>query len=101
MPLLGITGAARPSSVANVTAKSDDPLVMALNKTLAAQLYAELKAALPEQRGRVRQLLRSLPARSLHPDDRTPSIGEGRDHQRRHRPDASRGDALAACAGAT
>ena len=41
-------------------------LVMAHNKTLAAQLYAEFKRLFPEQRHRVfRQLLRLLSAGSL------------------------------------
>ncbi|MCB9617117.1 MAG: excinuclease ABC subunit UvrB [Sandaracinus sp.] len=46
--LLGITGSGKTFSVANVIAKSDRPaLVMAPNKTLAAQLYAELKELFP------------------------------------------------------
>ena len=51
--------------------------------------------ALPGQRGRVlRQLLRLLPARGVHPDDRHVHR-EGRDHQRPDRSHAPRGDARA------
>ena len=46
--LLGITGSGKTFSVANVIARSNRPaLVMAPNKTLAAQLYAELKELFP------------------------------------------------------
>ena len=46
--LLGITGSGKTFSIANVIAKADRPaLVMAPNKTLAAQLYAELKELFP------------------------------------------------------
>ena len=64
-------------------------LVLAHNKTLAAQLYQEFKAFFPRQRGRVlRLLLRLLPARGLHP-----AVGhlhrEGSDDQRGDRPAAA------------
>ncbi|MCB9602334.1 MAG: excinuclease ABC subunit UvrB [Sandaracinus sp.] len=46
--LLGITGSGKTFSVANVIAKANRPaLVMAPNKTLAAQLYQELKELFP------------------------------------------------------
>ena len=65
--LLGVTGSGKTYTIANVIAAVQKPtLVMAPNKTLAAQLYGEFKRVLPAQRGRVfRQLLRLLPARGL------------------------------------
>ncbi|MBX3246013.1 MAG: excinuclease ABC subunit UvrB [Myxococcales bacterium] len=46
--LLGITGSGKTFSIANVIARSNRPaLVMAPNKTLAAQLYAELQELFP------------------------------------------------------
>ena len=60
---------ARPSRIANVIEQTRQPtLVIAHNKTLAAQLYARVQGVLPRERRRVlRQLLRLLPARGLHP----------------------------------
>lgn len=47
--LLGVTGSGKTFTVANVIAKVQRPtMVMAHNKTLAAQLYGELKAFFPE-----------------------------------------------------
>ena len=47
--LLGITGSGKTFTMANVIAKSNRPaLIMAHNKTLAAQIYSELKAIFPE-----------------------------------------------------
>lgn len=47
--LLGITGSGKTFTVANVIAKQARPtLVIAPNKTLAAQLYGEFKALFPE-----------------------------------------------------
>lgn len=47
--LLGITGSGKTFTMANVIAKSNRPaLIMAHNKTLAAQIYSELKAMFPE-----------------------------------------------------
>ena len=47
--LLGVTGSGKTYTMANVIARSGRPaLVLAPNKTLAAQLYAEFKAFLPE-----------------------------------------------------
>src|SRR5689334_22446729 len=46
--LLGITGSGKTYTVASVIARTDRPtLVISPNKTLAAQLYAELKAFFP------------------------------------------------------
>ncbi|HKE12165.1 MAG TPA: DEAD/DEAH box helicase family protein, partial [Myxococcota bacterium] len=46
--LLGVTGSGKSFSIACVVAELDRPtLVMAPNKTLAAQLYAEFKGLLP------------------------------------------------------
>ena len=47
--LLGATGTGKTFTIANVIAKVNKPtLVLAHNKTLAGQLYAELKAFFPE-----------------------------------------------------
>ena len=47
--LLGVTGSGKTFSVANVVAKVNRPtLVLAHNKTLAAQLYSEFKQFFPE-----------------------------------------------------
>jgi excinuclease ABC subunit B len=47
--LLGITGSGKSFSIANVIAAVNRPtLVLAPNKTLAAQLYGELKALFPQ-----------------------------------------------------
>ncbi|RMG92569.1 MAG: excinuclease ABC subunit UvrB [Candidatus Dadabacteria bacterium] len=47
--LLGVTGSGKTFTIANVVARVDRPtLVIAPNKTLAAQLYAEFKALFPE-----------------------------------------------------
>ncbi len=46
--LLGVTGSGKTFSIANVVANVNKPtLVMAPNKTLAAQLYSEFKALFP------------------------------------------------------
>jgi len=46
--LLGITGSGKTFTIANVIAKSNRPaLIMAPNKTLAAQLYAEMRELFP------------------------------------------------------
>ena len=61
--LLGVTGSGKTFTMAQVIARVNRPtLVMVHNKTLAAQLYQEVQAVLPSQRGGVlRQLLRLLP----------------------------------------
>ena len=47
--LLGITGSGKTFTVANVIAKTGRPaLIIAPNKTLAAQLYGEMKQLFPE-----------------------------------------------------
>ncbi len=47
--LLGVTGSGKTFTIANVVARVNRPtLVIAPNKTLAAQLYAEFKALFPE-----------------------------------------------------
>ncbi|MCO4745327.1 MAG: excinuclease ABC subunit UvrB [Proteobacteria bacterium] len=46
--LLGITGSGKTFTIANVIAESNRPtLILAPNKTLAAQLYGEMKALFP------------------------------------------------------
>ena len=46
--LLGATGTGKTFTIANVIAKTNKPtLVLAHNKTLAGQLYAELKEIFP------------------------------------------------------
>jgi excinuclease ABC subunit B len=46
--LLGVTGSGKTFTMANVIAKLQRPaIVMAHNKTLAAQLYSEFKAFFP------------------------------------------------------
>jgi excinuclease ABC subunit B len=47
--LLGVTGSGKTFTVANVVEKINRPtLVLAHNKTLAAQLYSEFKQFFPE-----------------------------------------------------
>ena len=47
--LLGVTGSGKTFTMANIIAKTQRPaLVLAPNKTLAAQLYAEMKGFFPE-----------------------------------------------------
>ena len=47
--LLGVTGSGKPFTMANVIAQLNKPtLVLAHNKTLAAQLYGEMKEFFPE-----------------------------------------------------
>ena len=49
--LLGATGTGKTFTIANVIAKVNKPtLVLAHNKTLAGQLYSELKEIFPENR---------------------------------------------------
>ncbi len=94
--LLGVTGSGKTFTMAQCIAELNRPaLVMAHNKTLAAQLYQEFRRFFPGERGRVlRQLLRLLPARGLRPDDRL-VYREGSDDQRRDRSHAAVRDALA------
>ncbi len=62
--LLGVTGSGKTFTIASVLHRVNRPaLVLAHNKTLAAQLYQEFKAFFPKERRRVlRLLLRLLPA---------------------------------------
>ena len=47
--LLGVTGSGKTFTMANVIARSERPtLILSHNKTLAAQLYAEMKAFFPD-----------------------------------------------------
>ena len=49
--LLGATGTGKTFTIANVTAKTNKPtLVLAHNKTLAGQLYAEFKELFPNNK---------------------------------------------------
>ena len=84
--LLGVTGSGKTFTMAKVIENCGRPaLILAHNKTLAAQLYHEFKSFLPGQRGRVlRQLLRLLPAGGLYPGERR-LHREGSHHQRRAR----------------
>ena len=70
--LLGVTGSGKTYTMAKVIERLNRPaLVLAHNKTLAAQLYHEFKSFFPAERRRVfRLLLRLLPARSLHSRER-------------------------------
>ena len=65
--LLGVTGSGKTYTMANVIARTGRPaLVLAPNKTLAAQLYAEFKEFFPGECRRIfRFLLRLLPTGSL------------------------------------
>ena len=69
--LLGATGTGKTLTMAHVIARHGRPaLVMSHNKTLAAQLYGELKQFFPQERRRVLHLLlRLLPARGVRPLD--------------------------------
>ena len=49
--LLGVTGSGKTFSIANVISKIQKPtLILAHNKTLAAQLYEEIKSYFPKNR---------------------------------------------------
>ncbi len=67
--LLGVTGSGKTFTMAKIIEQSNRPaLILAHNKTLAAQLFHEFKQFFPGQCSRVfRLLLRLLPARGLHP----------------------------------
>ena len=52
--LLGVTGSGKTSTMANIIQALQKPtLVIAHNKTLAAQLYGEFKEFFPEKRSRI------------------------------------------------
>ncbi|MCK5811038.1 MAG: DEAD/DEAH box helicase family protein, partial [Cocleimonas sp.] len=47
--LLGVTGSGKTFTIANIIAQTQRPtIIMAHNKTLAAQLYGEMKAFFPK-----------------------------------------------------
>ena len=94
--LLGVTGSGKTFTMAKVIEETQRPaLILAPNKTLAAQLYGEFKKLLSRQRRRVfRLLLRLLPAGSLYPAHRH-LYREGFLDQRADRPHAPCGDARA------
>ena len=94
--LLGVTGSGKTFTMAKVIEATQRPaLILAPNKTLAAQLYGEFRNVLPRQRGGVfRLLLRLLPAGSLRPAHRH-LYREGFLDQRADRPHAPLGDARA------
>ena len=60
--LLGVTGSGKTFTMAQVIAQTNRPaLILAPNKTLAAQLYGEFKSFFPNKRGGIfRFLLRLL-----------------------------------------
>ncbi len=91
--LLGATGTGKTATMAWIIEQTQRPaLVIAHNKTLAAQLCNEFREFFPAERGRVlRLLLRLLPARGVRPAGR-PLHREGLVPERRHRPAAPRGD---------
>ena len=88
--LKGVTGSGKTYTMAKVIEKVNRPtLVLAHNKTLAAQLCAEFREFFPEQcRGVLRLLLRLLPAGGIHPPHGY-LYRKGRLHQRGDRPSAS------------
>ena len=90
--LLGITGSGKSATIAWTIEQVQKPtLILAPNKSLAAQLAKELREFFPQQPGRVlRQLLRLLPARGVHPVERH-LHREGLVDQRRDRPAAPLG----------
>ena len=92
--LLGVTGSGKTFTMAKVIEAVQRPaLILAPNKTLAAQLYCRDQELLPGERGRVfRLLLRLLPAGSLYPAHRH-LYREGFLGKRRDRPHAPFGDA--------
>jgi hypothetical protein len=93
--LLGVTGSGKTFTMAKVIEAMGRPaLVMAHNKTLAAQLYHEFKTFFPERRRVLRQLLRLLPAGSLHSVERRLHRKRSH-HQRRARQAAPRGHQVA------
>ncbi len=91
--LLGVTGSGKTFTMANVIARTGRPaLVLAPNKTLAAQLYSEFREFFPNNAVEYFvSLLRLLPARGLRSLAR-PLHREGQLDQRAHRADAAVGD---------
>ena len=95
--LLGVTGSGKTFTMAKVIEATQRPaLILAPNKTLAAQLYGEFKSFFPDNAVEYFvSLLRLLPAGSLHPAHRH-LHREGFLDQRADRPHAPLGDARAA-----
>ena len=93
LTLLGATGTGKTMTMAaTVEAVQKPALVIAHNKTLAAQLCNEFRTYFPAQRGRVlRLLLRLLPARGVRPEQ-GPLHREGLGDQPGDRPPAALGD---------
>ena len=89
---MGVTGSGKTFTMANVIQAVQRPtLVMSHNKTLAAQLYSRVQGVLSAQRRPLlRQLLRLLPARGVHPAARH-LHREGRLDQPADRPAAAGG----------
>ena len=94
--LLGATGTGKTATMAWLIEELQRPaLVIAHNKTLAAQLCNEFREFFPGERRRVlRLVLRLLPARGVRPAGR-PLHREGLLAERRHRPPPPRGEHLA------
>ena len=95
--LLGVTGSGKTFTMAKVIEAVQKPtLILAPNKTLAAQLYGEMKSFFPDNAVEYFvQLLRLLPAGGLRPAHRH-LHRERRADQRADRPHAPRRDAGAA-----
>ena len=70
--LMGVTGSGKTFTMANIIEQTQRPtLVLAHNKTLAAQLCTELREFFPGECGRIlRILLRLLPAGGVYRLDR-------------------------------
>ena len=95
--LLGVTGSGKTYTMAKVIEATQRPaIILAPNKTLAAQLYGEFKSFFPDNAVEYFvSLLRLLPARSLRAAHRH-LHREGLVDQRADRPHAPLGDARAA-----
>ena len=95
--LLGVTGSGKTYTMAKVIEATQRPaIILAPNKTLAAQLYGEFKSFFPDNAVEYFvSLLRLLPARSLCAAHRH-LYREGLFDQRADRPHAPLGDARAA-----
>ena len=95
--LLGVTGSGKTYTMAQVIEATQRPaLILAPNKTLAAQLYGEFKSFFPDNA--VEYFVSYYDyyqPEAYVPRDRH-LYREGIDHQRADRPHAPLGDALAA-----
>ena len=64
--LLGVTGSGKTYTMANVIAQTAaPPIIMAHNKTLAAQLYAEMREFSPKTRWNISSPTTTITTRSL------------------------------------